>query len=210
MSKIKIMSILVATLFVCTAVASMSGAEEIDGRIEVEISQWIGLVSPVINITENQTGLSLKVDRIEGNASLNETETYRVNDTLSIKINVTDNSGRGELPFFVSRSVFASVIILNADTGITPLIGFLKRYIRARVSPFSLRGENGRIDVRNGDTLLNVTMNYPIENNTMMENMTMHVTVMGFIPGNINGLDGIPIISHMKINLKEVTYVYPE
>lgn len=74
MSKIKILSILVATLFVCSAVASISGAEELEGNIEVEISQWIGLVTPMLNITENQT-LSLKVDKIEGNASANETDT---------------------------------------------------------------------------------------------------------------------------------------
>ena len=205
----KILSILVATLFVCSAVASISGAEEIDGNIEVEITQWIGLVTPILNITENQTGLTLKVDRIEGNASANESDTYRVNDTLSIKINVTDNSERGDIPFLMPRSVFASVIILNADTGLFPLIGFLKRFIRARVSPFSLGGE-GRINVLGGDTLLNVSMSYPISNTTIMENMTMHVIVMGVLPGNINGLDGIPIISHVKVNLKEVTYVYPE
>jgi len=209
MSKIKILSILVATLFVCSAVASISGAEEIDGNIEVEISQWIGLVTPILNITENQTGLSLKVDKIEGNVSANETDTYRVNDTLSIKINVTDNSERGDTPFLIPRSVFTSVIVLNDDTGLFPLRGFLKRFIRARVSPFSLAGE-GRVDVRYGDVLLNVSMDHFIENGTMMENMTMHITVMGVLPGNINGLDGIPVIQHMKINLDEVTYVYPE
>jgi len=201
MSKIKILSILVATLFVCTTVASISGAEELTGNIEVEISQWIGLVSPVINITENQTGLSLKVD-------VDENGSATVNDNLTIKINVTDNSGREVIPFLIPRSVFCSVIILNNDAGF-PLIGFLKRFIRARVSPFSLSGE-GRIDVRDGDTLLNVSMNYPIANTTLMENMTMHIIVMGVLPGNINGLDGIPIISYMKVNLGAVAYDYPE
>jgi len=203
MSKTKIMSILVATFFVCSAVATISGAEEIDGKIEVETSQWIGLVSPVINITENQTGLSLNVD-------LDENGTATVNDTLSIKINVTDNSERGDIPFILPRTVFTHVLILNDDTSLLPLRGFLNRFIRAKVTPFSLKNKAGRIDVRNGDTMLNISMKYSIANTTMMENMTMHVTVMGFLPGNINGLDGIPVIQHVKINLNEVAYVYPE
>jgi len=199
MSKIKILSILVATLFVCSAVASISGAEELEGRIEVEITQWIGLVSPVINVTENQTGLSLKVD-------VDENGSATVNDNLTIKINVTDNSNRGELPFFLPRLMFASVFVINNDAKIMPeLLGYFGRLIRARVSPLK-----GRVRVDDGDTLLNVSMNYRIDNTTLMENMTMHIIVMGFIPGNINGLDGIPIISHMKVNLGAVAYDYPE
>lgn len=78
------------------------------------------------------------------------------------------------------------------------------------MSPFSLK-QSGRVVVTEGDTYLNVTMGYEIQNGTTSENLTMHILTIGLLPGNTNGLgEKLPIIEHKKVNLKEVTYDYPE
>ena len=112
MNKIKIVTVMIATLFVSTAVASVAGAVELEGEISVEMIQFIGLVCPTIDIG-NQTGLAFNVEKFEGNASANETDTYRVVDTLKIKVNVTDNTGRDI--FFFPRSLVTSVWIVRDD-----------------------------------------------------------------------------------------------
>jgi hypothetical protein len=58
------------------------------------------------------------------------------------------------------------------------------------------------------DTNLTIPVNYEISQDTFntSENLTMHIYLMGFMPGEANGLsDNIPIIAHKAITL-EVTY----
>ena len=115
MKKIKIATVMIATLFITSAVATMAGAGELNGEIDVEIFQWVGLVAPEINIDENQTGLSpLKVDVIEGNETI--PNKYYLNDTLSIKINVTDSSGRNN--FIIPRFLLGSVWLVRDKSNI--------------------------------------------------------------------------------------------
>jgi len=59
-------------------------------------------------------------------------------------------------------------------------------------------------------TNFSINLKYRITNETFHngENLTMYITVMGFLPGNINGIHNgeIPIIDRGIVNLK-VTYI---
>ncbi|RLF50268.1 MAG: hypothetical protein DRN24_06825, partial [Thermoplasmata archaeon] len=60
--------------------------------------------------------------------------------------------------------------------------------------------------VLGGEKSDNITVNlsYSISNMTFEngENLTMHIWVMGFLPGNVNGvIKGLPIIGHKVVNL---------
>jgi len=209
MKKIKIATVMIATLFITSAVATMAGAGELKGEIDVEIFQWVGLVAPVINLDVNQTGLSpLKVDVIEGNETI--PDKYYLNDTLSIKVNVTDSSGRKG--FILPRLLFGSVFLVREKKNIptTPLLSYFQRLIPIRMLPF---GQNKvKIDVSSeGDKYINISMGYKITNTTLKENLTLHIVVMGMFPGNSNGIgETLPIVSYKKVNLIDVEYAIPE
>ena len=169
-------------------------------------------VAPVINVGENQTGLSpLKVDVLEGNASANETDRYFLNDTLSININITNDVGR---EFFIPRFLYATVIIMRDKDNVplSPILSFFKRLIPVRMFPFGKNKANMRVDVTSeGNKVLNITMDYEVTNDTAQENLTMHLFVMGMLPGNINGLgEKLPIVAYKQINLIDVVYDFPE
>lgn len=201
MKNIKIASIMVACLFISVSAVTMAGAEQLDGEIETEISEFIGIVKPTIKL-ENQS-VQIGVDDVDGN--------YTVNETLQLTINVTDNSGRNEsIPFIIPRYLLVSVFIvreINKDkVPLMPLRDYLKRLIPVRVTP--LKG--GVINLKEGDQVFNISMKFPINNFTMdntYENYTMHTFVAGFLPGGADGIASVfPIVEHKKITL-EAEYV---
>jgi len=208
MHKIKTISVMIAVMFVCVAFASLSGAEyTLEGKIEGKVSGFAGVVSPDVNLTENQS-VTLSVDiTTEDNVTM-----YFVNDSLRIDVNITDESGRAM--FFLPRSVYYGVIITRSfsDAGLlkeeTWEDGFIKRLFPAKAfgalnAVDSLLGEK--------DTNITIELDYSVSNSTYQsggENLTMHIIVMGFLPGDVNGVDdeGVGrVVEHKKVNL-EVKY----
>ena len=122
----KAISILITMMLVSITIAFISGAEELEGEINVEIKQTIGLVSTKIALEENQTFGPLHVEDDNG--------TLYVNDTLSIKLNVTDDKENRMFPRFMFALVF---IIRDPETvKISPIFTYLKRLIPV-ISSFS-------------------------------------------------------------------------
>jgi hypothetical protein len=191
----KTISILITMMLVCVTITSIGGAVELDGEIDVEITQSIGLVAPKIALEENQTFGPLNVEEDDG--------TLYVNDTLSIKLNVTDDRETRFFPKFMLAGVF--IIRDPASIKISPVSTYLKRLIPVRIMPLT---KQGTIDVSN-EKYLNISLNYEVNNTIVSENMTMHILTMGILPGDTNGIEGIKIVDYMKVNLKDVTYDMP-
>jgi len=204
MNKIKILSLSIGAIILSISAVSMVGAVELTGSIKVEIVESFGLVKPRIQLDENQTGITLATEFYE------RTNYTMVNDTLSIKIDVTDNSRRET--FLIPRFVFASVVIIRKEAPIFPLLGlmgngpgYLTRLIP--VKQFLVKSE---ISDSEGEHCINVTMNYWIGNKTnyiKSENLTMHLFTVGFFPGDVNGLENIHFVDHKVVNLKEISYI---
>ena len=200
MNKIeRITSIMVVSLFVSMSIASVVGAEEtLTGDISVEINGWIGVVSPRVNIEENQS-VNFSVDVVgEG-----DNTTYTVNDSLRINLNITDGTNRTN--FILPRSMSYSIIVCRkpSDIKLLPIFGLLDRLLPVRVL---FKSVNVVSSVLGGEKSDNITVNlsYSISNMTFEngENLTMHIWVMGFLPGNVNGvIKGLPIIDHEVVNL---------
>ena len=204
MNKIKITSMLIGAIILSVSAVSMVGAVELTGSIEAEIVESFGLVKPRIQLDENQTGITLATEFDEA------TNYTMVNDTLSIKIGITDNSRRET--FLIPRFVFASVVIIRKEAPIFPLFGFMGKgpgYL-ARLFPVKQLLEKSDISDPEGEHCINVTMNYWIGNETNYiesENLTMHLFTVGFFPGDVTGVDDIHFVDHKVINLKEISYV---
>ena len=200
MNKIeRITSIMVVSLFVSMSIASVVGAEEtLTGDISVEINGWIGVVSPRVNIEENQS-VNFSVDVVgEG-----DNTTYTVNDSLRINLNITDGTNRTN--FILPRSMSYSIIVCRKplDIKLLPVFGLLDRLFPVRVL---FKSVSVASSVLGGEKSDNITVNlsYSISNMTFEngENLTMHIWVMGFLPGNVNGvIKGLPIIGHKVVNL---------
>ena len=193
----KAITILITMMLVSITIASISGAEELEGEINIQITDTFGLVSPRIQLEENQTFGPLNVEDDNG--------TLYVNDTLSIHLNITDVVENRYLPRFMLTSV---VIIRDPTTvKLVPILTYLKRLIPVRMIPNPLT-KQGLIDV-SAENYLNISMNYIVNETVASENMTMHIFVMGFPMGDVNGFYGIKFVDHMKVNLRDVTYNIP-
>ena len=202
MNKIKLTTLTIAALFLSIPVLSTAEADEtLTGTINVEIKEWIGIVYPEINI-DNQSVT------FEVNISTDGSETtYQVEDTLTIELNITKNTDRENYIF--PRSVFYSIIMTRKilDAKLLPIIGFFKRIFPVREIFKSVNVIKGMLGKE--ESSINITLNYPISNETFHngENLTMYIYVMGFLPGDVNGLlKGIPIIDHAKVALN-VSYI---
>jgi len=194
----KIVSLIVASLCISIASASIVGAEEVlNGNIDVEINELIGIVYPKMDLDDNQS-VNFSVDVVgEG-----DNVTYIVNDSLRINLNITDNANRSN--FILPRSIFYSIVVYRkiSDIKLLPFFGLLNRLMPVRVlfKPVnvvdSLLGENKSDNIT-------IDMNYSISNTTFEngENLTMHIWVMGFLPGNVNNVKSLPIIDHQIVNL---------
>lgn len=201
MNKIKIISMLVTTMFLGLAVSTIGSAVDIQGGIDVSVTGFIGLVTPKINLTDDQLNQSVTfmVNVSDGN--------YTVEDTLKMPLNINDQSNR---TFILPRSLVYCILLVREPSNVTirPIFTYLKRLIpfkslfnRAPVVKSILRG--------NRSENISVTLKYKITSATyenVTENMTLHIYTMGFLPGDSDGIsEKLPIIDHKKINL-EVTY----
>ena len=201
MNKIKIASIVVVGLLIGIGAANYAGATTLTGRVEADIENWVGVVTPDITV-ENQS-VTLVVNVTEDG----ENSSYIVEDELFIELNSTDNSGRET--FILPRSVFYSAVATRNvfDAGILPIMSILDRVLPIREL---LKSRNVVDSMLGGDKHNNITIpaNYEISNTTFEEgeNLTLHLFVMGFMPGETNGLsDTIPVLAHKVITL-EITY----
>jgi len=201
MNKIKIASIVVVGLLIGIGVANYAGATTLTGQVEADIENWVGVVTPDITV-ENQS-VTLVVNVTEDG----ENSSYIVEDELFIELNSTDNSGRET--FILPRSVFYSAVATRNvfDAGILPIMSILDRVLPIREL---LKSRNVVDSMLGGDKHNNITIpaNYEISNTTFEEgeNLTLHLFVMGFMPGETNGLsDTIPVLAHKVITL-EITY----
>ncbi len=211
MKRKNIFSVLMVTLFLGAALLPLSGAVELNADINVQVSSFIGLVSPRINVTSDEQknqSLELLVNVTEpvGDPDNN---SYIVEDKIVINLNINDESGRDIGLFVLPRLVFYRVVVARDIKTAFKLPGsFLNNWMPIK-APFS---SVGVVDTISGGKAENITIpaHYRLTNDSYYaggENFTMYITVMGFLPGNVNGfLDGkIPIIDREIVNL-EVTY----
>lgn len=192
MNKMKVISVLIISMLISVTAASITGAEELEGNIEVEITpDFLALVQPKINLTENQS-VTFKVEN-KGNQSF-------VNDTLTINLSRIGNESEKET-FFIQRAVFVGVVLARkfADIKIMPIAGFFQRLfpVKQVASATLIPGKLGNETVA---SCVNISINYEIDNTTASENLTMHIIAIGFLPGGGE---------YKKINLS-VTYDLPE
>jgi len=198
----KIMSILIVSLFLSLGVTSVvTGNEVMDGAIDVEVREWSwNLVAPTINLEENQS-LTLNVE-VE---TEDDTTTYFVNDTIQINLNVNREEG-SERTLIFPRGLLYSVIVTRKVA--------ISEWFKG-VKIFPIRQLLGAATVvkgvlsGNATDSINITAQYTINEDRYNngENLTMHLFVMGMIPGDIDGLsDKIPIVDYKKINI-DVNYV---
>lgn len=201
MNKVKITSVVIVSLLIGIGATNFAGAVSLTGRVEADVSKWVGIVTP--NITLGNQSVTLLVNITEDG----ENTTYVVEDALFIELNSTDTSGREQ--FIMPRSIFYSVAVIRSplDAGLLPIGGLFKRILPI-LEP--LKSRNVVDSMIGGEKHDNITIsaNYEISNTTFEdgENLTMHIYIMGSIPGEVNGLaESIPIIAHKKITL-EVSY----
>ena len=194
---IKMTAVMTIAMFLGASIAPICTAEELDGEIKATVELYVGVVYPELCI--DNSNVKFKVN-ITGD------KNYTVEDVLTIPLNITDNSDRDVFVF--PRTIFYSVIIQRPvlDAKLLPLMGFFKRMFPVLKLLKSVNVIGGML----GETQksLNITLDYSLTNNTYLEgeNLTMHLLVMGFLPGEVNGISkGLPIIEHKTINLK-VTY----
>jgi hypothetical protein len=202
MNKIKITSIMIVTMFIGMGAASMCRAgETLNGEIKVEVKELIGLVYPTINLV-NQTNMPILVTR-----TLNDTtHTYTnvVNDSLVIKLNITDNSGR-EI-FLLPRTMFYMVFLVRKGEPLSPIGSYFRRLMPIRTFG-SVNVVNSTLGLR--ATNITIPLNYRISNDTFNagENLTVKVLAMGFLPGTVDGvITRFSLIVKAEFSLKNIDY----
>ena len=110
MNKTKLIPILISALLLgVTAGTSIGDAEAIlEGRIEAEITGFLGIITPTIDLTESQNvTFAVKIDNISETG-------YRVNDTLMIEVNKTGDPERNI--FLVPRVVCVGIVLAREIT----------------------------------------------------------------------------------------------
>jgi hypothetical protein len=195
----KMLSIMIISLFLTLTATSITGSSAVmSGDIDVDLKEWLGIVYPRSNIEENQTVL------LDAEAVSDGNETYyEVNDTLTIMMDINDESNR---TFLFPRSVFYTALFFRKilDVKLLPIFGYFSRLCPVRAL-FNTVNVGDSFLGKNASSNINITMQYTIDEETYNngENMTMHFLIMGFMPGDLNGLgEQIPIISYEKIPLK--------
>ena len=204
MNKIKIMSIMIVAMFIGMGATSICGAKAtLNGEIKAEVKEWIGLVYPSINLV-NQTNTPILVTR-----TLNDTNyTNVVNDSLVIKLNITDNSGR-EL-FLLPRTMFYMVFLVRKGEPLRPIGSYF-----GRLMPVRAFGSVSVVNSTLGSRATNITipLKYKISNDTFNkgENLTVKVLAMGFLPGEVDGaIAGFPLVAKAEFSLININYQQKE
>lgn len=203
MRKMKIVAMLIATMFVGLTATSISGAVDLNANVNVVIKEWIGSIAPSINITtddqQNQT-IDLKVKVNE--TSVNATDwTYKVNDTLVINFNVDDQSNRKLGIFLAPRFVFYRLAlkedpddILEKPIWKTSGVANVVRSLFDGIWP-----KADKIQEKIAFSIDNETyVGDPVE-------LYLVIHTVGFLPGNVNGHslldDENPIIDRGVVKL---------
>jgi hypothetical protein len=200
MNKVKISVIMAATILISLIASPIIGAVYLDGDIEAEIlPNWVGLIIPKINISENQTKM-LNIDYFPPED--NNSAYYKVNDTLTINISTIGEAPRDV--FLLPRSVYVSVFVLRKDVPLFPIIGLTGN--KAGLFTRMMAGKTfERVDVIPGfgqkedDQFVNVSLKYRLEP-VDSENLTVHIFVMGLVPGDLNGGKILPV-HYQKVDL---------
>jgi len=199
MDKTKLFLIISAVLLITTSFYPLIGAEELEGSIDVDVKDYIGLVCPKINI--GNQNVTFAVETVS-----NGKTTYMVNDTLEITLVINDTSGRKS--FVLPRSMFYSVFITRgvSDAGIFPIFGIFGRLVPVKYLLRSINVANSTLGGKKNDTIV-IPIHYAISEGTSNEHLMLHLFVMGFLPGDVDGYHGFPIVAHKKIKLN-VSYTY--
>jgi len=197
MKKMKVVSIIIVTILIGAGVTSISVAQPLDGEIDVEIREILGLVAPVINL-KNESNVTFVAE-----SSGDENETYyRVNDTLEISLDVTDNSGKESYIF--PRPVFYTAVIFRKPK-ITLKGGFFKRMLPTFEILKSVNVVNASLG-KNQTDFIQLKVNYSVADISGTEQMTLHLLCFGIPPGDANGIEGIHVVDYKKVTLN-VDYV---
>jgi hypothetical protein len=205
MNKTKIIPIIIAGLLIGLGAASIVNADTLEGKIDVTVSEWgVGVVTPELNL-DNESSVEFGVD-IEGTG---DNTTFTVNDTLIINLDINDITEREE--FWLPRSIVYTAVVFRIpflQTKLLPLIGSLDRFLPIRAFFKSVNVVNSTIGEEKSDNIT-IPVMYSIDNDTYHsgENLTLHLWIMGFLPGVLNGIsEEVPIIGYQKISL-DITYV---
>jgi len=194
-------AITITVLTISLIAASTVEADAVlTGEIDAEVKEWLGIVYPEISL-ENQS-VTFGVDVLTDG----DKTTYRVNDTLIINLDVTKENNR---TYIFPRSIFYSAFMTRkiTDIKLLPIRGILSRIFPMLVLFKSVNIVKGMLG--KADQSINISLNYEISNTTFEngEKLTMTLCIMGFMPGDLNGLsEKIPIITKKQITL-EVSYI---
>jgi hypothetical protein len=114
---------------------------------------------------------------------------WEVNETLGIALNVTHKSGREN--FFFPRSVVYSAMVIRKNVKILPLVGLFRRMIPVIVLGKSVNVVDSQLGTNKSITI-KIPIKYIVYNESLQpETMVLHLIVMGMLPGDLDGIDGI-------------------
>lgn len=201
MKKIKILAMLVAAMFGAVTVA---GAADLETSIDVEVKDWIGVAYPAINAV-NQS-IQLNVTREKNETGVYTGNNY-VNESLVIQLSVVETDERD---YLLPRVMFYMVFI-NKEEGT----------LMERLMPmFSFGSANlvSSIVKPDVDTNITIPLSYAVHNDTFadptgensdqLENLTVKILAIGFLPGTVNGfIEEIPVIAKGEFTIYDITYV---
>ena len=163
---------IVVGIFLIATVLPTVYAEELEGTIKAEIlPNWIGIIAPVINLTENQT-IELDVNGSE--------DDFSINQTLRINLEKIGDFNR-TVPFILPRYLIVQAFVLQKE--LLPVQTILRG--KARKS-FLLNEPLIGADENMSTPNVDISLNYPLENGTLSENLTIHVFAVGIFPAVSN------------------------
>jgi hypothetical protein len=224
MKKIKITTISIVAVLICFGASTITGAVELDGSIDVEIEHfYFGMVYPRICVENQSIELEVEVDTVD-----NQT-TYRVNDTIEIDLDINDMTEREG--WTLPRSIIYSVVIVRRLSlrELFPLRGLINRAFPYMKLFGTVNLVNSTKGSNQSDKII-LKLNYVVPRDQKpifkgkklgflddpdypitRENLTMYITMLGFLPGEVNGVGDqafLKIVSHKKIAL-DVVYDIP-
>ncbi len=147
--------------------------------------EYLGGVSPIINISENQT--------LEFNATLTENNTYLVNSLLKIDVEIFGNTSA---EYLLGRYLLASILIIREDEDL-----FSDEFLSGDAILEKFLRSVHRIDVLSKDEKqIEIPLEY--ETSRPFEDVTMNIFLVG-TPGFLLS-NGIHIFDYNQIKLELV------
>lgn len=199
MKKIKSLFLAFLLLFL-TFTITVDADSNLSGGIDVEVKEWLGIAYPKINLNDQSISFKAELETLGDNA------TYHVNDTLIINIDSTIITKRTSV---LPRSIFYTAFLKRSLTfkNILPLGSLFSRLFPMFNKFGSTNLLKGYIGENISDSI-RLTVDYIIDEETFNsgEILTFTFYVMGFLPGDLNGLaEQMPIITSKAIKL-EIDY----